>query len=187
MKTNLHEDYKALARALDDEELVENYLEREGYEEEYVAVLAEELAARGLSPDTLAPGDTATSILMKKKSDQELRAIYLDMEGTPEKTRKLAVAEATRRGLPVDTSEEAREEFLARQGQRGKHVFAGYIFSVLGGLIGLIIALDYVLSTRQLGDETVYKYDSTTRKDGKSMLVVLAIVVTLFTLVKVYG
>jgi hypothetical protein len=172
MTTNLHENFKARVSALDDEELVKNYLERG----EYIALLEKEVAARGLSPAPSASDDANTRLLLEKKSDGELRALYLDLDYTPAHLRQLVGEEAARRGIPVSAMEKVLDESRT-QGQRGKHVGAGYVLSWMGGLFGLFIALDYAFSKRRVADGTVYKYDSDTRNDGKLMLLIIAFVV----------
>jgi hypothetical protein len=172
MKTNLYEDFKARVSALDDEELMKNYPERG----EYIILLEKEVATRGLLLDKLASCDENTRLLLEKKSEEELRALYLDLDYTPECIRQLAGEEAARRGIPVDAMERALEE-SRMQGQRGKHVGAGYVLSWAGGWFGLFIALDYAFSKRRVADGTVYKYDRATRNDGKLMLFIIAFVV----------
>jgi hypothetical protein len=183
MKTNLQEDLKARVRALDDEKLVKDYLKREGYAKEYVTLVEEQLVARGLSPGDLTSEDAATSILMRKKSDKELHALYLDLQHTPARVRQLAEEEVKRRGQLVDTIEKVRVETRIRDGQCGEYIVAGYVFSVLlGGVIGLGFGLNYFFATRQLADgEVVHKYNRATRTNGAWMLVIAAIIITLFT------
>jgi hypothetical protein len=107
----------------------------------------------------------------------------------------MLIEELRNRGIPVEklTPKEASQQFLIKEktaeefqeidttierfGVPGKHIFAGYLFSVMGGLIGVIIACDYYFSTAfNNGERYVYKYDKTTRNDGKNMLIIIAIV-----------
>jgi hypothetical protein len=125
---------------------------------------------------------------MRKKSDKELRALYLDLEYTPARVRQLAEEEVRRRGQLVDTIEKARVETRVRRGKRGNYIVLGYVISVLGGPIGLAIAFTYACSKRRLADgEIVHKYDSITRSNGKWMLAIFAIIVTLFVLGEIFS
>ncbi|MDR2414579.1 MAG: hypothetical protein LBD64_06300 [Odoribacteraceae bacterium] len=159
METNqLQEIYKARVSELDDEALLKNYMEQEGYTREYIALLEEELRARKIS--LLDAFLSNQCIPKKRESDQKTRGIHY-----------MTIADL----LEIDARRE-REQYEARvrAGQRGKHVTAGYIFSVLVGIIGLFIALDYLYTKRVLNNETVYKYDSATRYHARWMLLLIA-------------
>jgi hypothetical protein len=112
----------------------------------------------------------------------------------------MLIEELRNRGIPVEklTTKEASQQFLIKEktaeefqeidttierfGLPGKHISAGYFFSLMGGLIGVIIACDYYFSTVYNNERYVYKYDKTTRNDGKNMLIIIAIVWSLVIL-----
>ena len=65
-----------------------------------------------------------------------------------------------------------------REGKQGYWgwIVAGYIFCVLGGLIGLVIGCIYVFSIQKTASgDKLYKYNESTRKHGKGMLILFAI------------
>jgi hypothetical protein len=186
MKTNdFIEDYRSIIESSTDEELVAIYFQQEGYEEEYVSLLVEELHARGLPPEKLTDEAAANALLISKKSDEELYEIYTHSSQYSQEWRALAEAEAMRRGLSVDVVAKAKDDAELAAGIEGKHIVAGFIFCLLGGIIGLIIGFDYAFSTRTNADgECFYKYDRATRTSGKWMLVLFAVVVTIFIAAK---
>lgn len=65
-------------------------------------------------------------------------------------------------------------------------IYVGYFFSVGGGFIGLIMGTHYAFSKKVMPDGSkVYTYDELTRKDGKLMLVISAIIFPLATIYKI--
>jgi hypothetical protein len=184
--TDFSEDYRSVIEALTDEEMVDTYLQREGYDEKYVALLVDALRARGLPPEELTSGEVAHALLASRKSDEELHAIYTSTTEYSSEWRSLAEAEATRRGLTVDAIAREKERALFEAGVPGKHVIAGFVFCFLGGIIGLIIGIDYVFSAKSNADgEQFYKYDKATRSAGKWMLALLAVVVTITIIARI--
>jgi hypothetical protein len=177
--TDYNENYRNLILACTDEELANKYLERNNYTSEYVGMLIEELHVRGIPLEKLTSQEAASAFLITKKSDEELRDIYTDMEGFPENIRELAELEIKRRGISIDHIEKEKKQKDLHKGAAGKHIVAGYIFSILGGLIGLFIAIDYLSSKVHTNEGKFYKYNDETRKAGKGMLIIFVIVVIL--------
>jgi len=71
---------------------------------------------------------------------------------------------------------QTKKEISVREGEQGSWIAAGYIFCVLGGLIGLVIGCKYVYSVQEtVSGDRFYKYNESTRKHGKRMLILFAI------------
>ncbi|MDR1459401.1 MAG: hypothetical protein LBI60_04230 [Bacteroidales bacterium] len=175
-------DYQKVIQSHTDRELTEIYLNANDYTEEFIALLLVELNKRGIPVEELTSKEKADLFLIRKKSDEELHDIYTDTLDYPQDLRTLAEEEAKRRGLSIDTIEQQKIEANSYKGVEGKHIIAGFLFSILGGVIGLIIALDYVFS--KTTDGAFYKYDENTRKSGKYMFIVLVISVTLTIVIR---
>ena len=83
---------------------------------------------------------------------------------------------------------QTKNETYVREGEQGGWIAAGYIFCVLGGLIGLVIGCKYVFSKREtVSGEEFYKYNESTRKHGKRMLILFAIMSVLFVIMTMIG
>jgi hypothetical protein len=65
----------------------------------------------------------------------------------------------------------------------GLWIIAGYVFSVLGGLIGVFIGLMLIWDTKKLpGGTKIYAYDSKARRHGK-MILVVALIMLILTII----
>jgi hypothetical protein len=171
-----------MIKSYTDEKLAEIYLQREDYDEIFVELTVEELGNRGIPPEKLTSEDEAMQFLMSRKTDEELRSIYI---GCDSQMQILAESEALRRGMSADELEKEKTIAALQRAIPGKHIFAGYLFSILGGLIGLIIAIDYIFSKNITEEGEFYKYDSFTRKAGKGMFVVFAISLIVFIIIQI--
>ncbi|MDR2804551.1 MAG: hypothetical protein LBB85_02765 [Dysgonamonadaceae bacterium] len=169
-----------------DTELVTHYVEREKYVDTYVDALIEELSFRGISPKELTSKDAAILYLFRKKTDGELRDTYLNIEEYPKKIRDLAEQEAVRRGLSIDIDGKKKAQAELREGVPGNPlvIVLGYFLSL--GIIGLVIALNYVFSQVYTNDGYVYKYNKNTRIAGVGMLALFVVSVVIAILSLIY-
>jgi len=112
-------------------------------------------------------------------SDDEL----IEIIANPTEWNKFDVEYARRlistRGIKIDEAEIAREQTrrseVLKEGIKAKKVvvFCGYLFSIIGGWIGLIIAISLRYTKRTLpNDEKVYYYDNRSRLHGNTMLMI---------------
>lgn len=60
-------------------------------------------------------------------------------------------------------------------------VIAGYIFAVLGGLIGIAIGAVIWKSTVKVEGEKKFKYDEASRKNGMYILILAVVMMVIFT------
>ncbi|MDR0606020.1 MAG: hypothetical protein LBG80_17160 [Bacteroidales bacterium] len=181
-KFDYSEDYRKSISSLTDEELVKKYFEREDYNENYINLLISEINHRKIPIEELTSKETAMQALILRKSDKELQDIYNDLDCDKE-MQLLAKQESIRRGLPIDTLEKEKKIAMLKQGVQGKHIVAGYLFSILGGLIGLIIAIDYLSSKEKTAEGVFYKYNKETRKSARGMLIAFVISSILFIMI----
>jgi hypothetical protein len=180
-------EYQEVIQSYTDSKLAEIYLHSDNYTKEFISLLLVELDKRGIPIDELTSKEKADLFLIEKKSDEELHEIYTDVLGSPKELRTLAEEEAQRRGLPIDIIKKQRIETRLLRGVKGKHILAGYVFSILGGLIGLIISLDYIYSKEHTADGSVYKYDKTTRKSGKIMVAINVAAAILYIIIAIHS
>jgi hypothetical protein len=177
-----------LVEANTDEELTTVYLNKGDYVPEYVAATVGELEKRGYRLDELVSEDAALWATIKQKSDEELLEIFTQMDEYTEQKRELVLKEIKNRNLYTEQLQKKMEHYQSElyKGIEGSHIVAGYVFCVLGGIIGLAIALQYLNATIKTADgELIYKYNESTRQAGKGMLIVFAIVVVLLVIVNV--
>ena len=79
-----------------------------------------------------------------------------------------------------------KNEFIQynRPGEK-RWIIAGYIFSVLGGLIGFIISLDFYLSGKKgIGQIKIYEYDDKTRRHGLNMIIINILIIVIWRILK---
>ncbi|MDR1553212.1 MAG: hypothetical protein LBS69_07105 [Prevotellaceae bacterium] len=176
-RENFNDEYQEMIKSYTDEELAEIYLLRADYDEAFIELTVEELGIRGIPVEKLTSENEAMQFLMSRKTDEELRNIYT---GCGNELQTFAEREAMRRGMSSEALEKEKTTAAMQRGVQGKHVFAGYLFSILGGLIGLFIALDYITATKSTDGGEFNKYNDSTRKAGKGMLIVFAISLTIF-------
>jgi hypothetical protein len=174
------EDYSKQISSLSAEELIEKYVERDHYSEEYVDLLIKELNHRNISPEQAKEG--RMQFYIQSRSDEELRVIYTDPE-QDKKLQVLAKQEGIRRELNMDEWEKEKNILLIRNGMPGKYIVLGYILSIFGfgllKLVGLSMALNYMFAKRYTHEGKFYKYNKFTRNAGKGMLIVFFILVIL--------
>ena len=108
----------------------------------------------------------------------------------------LALAKSILKSRKVELNlqhiEEQKQEQLDKlyEPERPKStwIYFGYFFSVAGGFLGLIMGTHYAFSKKVMPDGSkVYTYDELTRKDGKLMLIISAIIFPLATLIRVWA
>jgi hypothetical protein len=169
----------------EDTDLFNFYKKRSDYQPLFVKCLEEELAVRGYNVADIDSGDTNRLILNNKSNEQLINIItnYTDYNKGWD-----TIARTILESRGFDTlslySVAKNKTAILKDGKPGKHIIAGYIFSLLGGLLGLIIALDYTLAkVTTVNGEVFPKYNKKTRESGKIMLVIIAVVVTISIIV----
>ncbi len=169
-----------------EEKLISIYLQKDGYQPAFIDLVIEELKNRGFNPSELSSFEVAQNILVKKKTDEELIEIYTNPDDNENELVNLAEMEIENRNLPIHSinEEKAENEKSFKEGKQGDWITAGYVFSVLGGFIGLAIGCQYVFSTnKNVNGERFYKYNESTRKHGKRMLMLFAVMSVLYLMI----
>ena len=143
-------------------------------------------AARALMEEDLLKIDIPEEHYLLTSSDEELAEIV----GMPSEWSPFDVAHARRlakeRGIDPVSIEEKCEERSQKleQGTPASTslLFFGWLFSILGGLIGVGIAWSLCYMKEKTLEGEYFTYDAKSREIGKSMLL-LACVMTAFTII----
>lgn len=120
-------------------------------------------------------------LVIKNKPTSELVKIYVSSSDYKKEWEILVNEELKRRNFDVSTLslEKENEKKALAEGVEG-NIILGYILAVLGGIIGLIMAINYMSrKEKTVSGEKFYKYNDSTRRHGKNMLIVWFIVNTL--------
>jgi hypothetical protein len=110
---------------------------------------------------------------LEKRPDEELVKMFLHPEDYGEAFVALVPEILIERGIDVEgltASAGARQE---HEGKHGSFIVLGYLLSL--GLIGLFIGLTYATATVQTPDGAFPKYDESTRKAGRNMLIIFSL------------
>ncbi|VBB45717.1 conserved hypothetical protein [uncultured Paludibacter sp.] len=165
-------------KKMTDEQILTVIKNQGDYNSTFIEMVKEEIGLRGynFSIDELNDIDL---ILIKHKSTEDLVDIYVNPTDFNKKWELLAQQELSARNYDISALYIEKQNGLKilKQGIQGSHIILGYFLAVLGGIIGLIMALNYMnkkIST--ISGEKLYKYNETTRQHGKVMLIVWSIV-----------
>ena len=178
-------DFSNRLKIQTDEELVFSYFKKGDYQPIFIDLVIEELKNRGYNPSELSSYKVAQTILIKKKTDNELIKIYTNPDDYKKELVNLSKKEIENRKLPIDSinAEKTKNEILFREEEQGSYTAAGYIFGIIGGIIGIIIGCQYMLSKHEnINGDKFYRYNKSTRKHGKIILI-LSVVTIIFTII----
>jgi hypothetical protein len=160
-------------KKMSDEQVLTAIKNSADYDPYFIELAKEEIALRGydFSNSDLQSID---SLIIKHKSTDELIKIYVNSFDYKKEWNPLAENELKDRNFDINSlyAEKENGERILKEGIEGSHIFLGYILAVLGGIIGLIVLLNYMNKKILLtnGDK-VYKYNESTRSHGKTMLI----------------
>lgn len=125
-------------------------------------------------------------------TNEELYEVLLNSDEWNVFDYKLAQKILTNRGKTIDTEmlsslKKERLKILAKPEENQKPwIIAGYIFSLLGGGIGIIIGYSLWTSKKTLPNgERVYSYNSDDRNSGKTIFIIGLIIFPLALIIKI--
>lgn len=127
----------------------------------------------------LAEIDTEEQHYMDAFADKELLEVISSPKEWSKHDLEYAKKLAKQRGLDLNTANlsEARHAVIIEQVEATKAkasiIFIGYLSSLAGGWLGLVVAMHLKYKTQQIeGEAKVPYYDKAGRKDGDNMLVI---------------
>ena len=164
-------------KKMTDEQLLVSVKNKADYNPTFIEMAREEIALRGydLSISNL---ENIDKLLIEHKTTDELVSIYVNASDYKKEFEELSIDELKNRNYDISTLlvKNETEKMIIKEGVEGSHIFLGYVLAVFGGIIGLIVALNYMNKKLQMANgEKLYKYNQNTRKKGRNMLVVWAI------------
>jgi hypothetical protein len=125
-------------------------------------------------------------------TDDELYEVLVKSDEWSSFDYKLAQKLLINRGQKVDTEmldslKKERLKILAKPEENQKYwIIAGYLFSVLGGGIGIIIGYSLWTSKKTLPNgERIYSYKIEDRKSGRNIFIIGLIVFPILTTIKI--
>jgi hypothetical protein len=124
-------------------------------------------------------------------TDDELYEILLKADEWNEFDYKLAQKILIQRGKSVDTEllkalKKQRIELLAKPEENQKSwIMAGYIFAILGGLLGIFIGYSLWTSKKSLPNgQKVYSYNEKDRAHGKNIFYIGLIILLFYVIIR---
>ena len=125
-------------------------------------------------------------------TDEELYDILLKADEWNELDYKLAQKILTDRGKSIDTDllktlKRQRLESLAKPEENQKSwIIAGYVFAILGGLLGIFIGYSLWTSKKSLPNgQRVYSYNEKDRAQGKTIFYIGLIMIIFYMILKI--
>ncbi|WP_281231549.1 hypothetical protein [Flavobacterium gelatinilyticum] len=125
-------------------------------------------------------------------SDEELYEVLLKSDEWNVFDYKLAQKILTERGKAIDPEmlaalKKERLQILAKPEENQKPwIIAGYLFSLLGGGIGIVIGYSLWKSKKTLPNgERIYSYNENDRKHGKTIFIIGSIIFPFVVLIKI--
>lgn len=125
-------------------------------------------------------------------TDEELYDILLKADEWNELDYKLAQKILTDRGKSIDTDllktlKRQRLESLAKPEENQKSwIIAGYVFAILGGLLGIFIGYSLWTSKKSLPNgQRVYSYNEKDRTQGKTIFYIGLIMIIFYFILKI--
>lgn len=158
---------------MEDRNLLLAYSNKADYTPLFNQLAEEVLVLRGYVPSEVEDNDIDYLIIRKKEID-ELVEIYTNDSDYIKSWKELAENELKRRGFDMSTLYgvmSSNKQFL-KEGIQGRYIVLGYIFSFLGGLVGLAFGINYAFTSQTaVNGEKFPKYNRSTRSHGKAMLI----------------
>lgn len=158
---------------MEDRNLLLAYSNKADYNSLFNQLAEEELALRGYVPSEVEENNIDFLIIRKKEID-ELVEIYTNDSDYVKSWKELAENELKRRGFDISSlyGIKSRNKQFLKEGMQGRYIVLGYIFSFLGGLVGLAFAINYAFTSQTaVNGEKFPKYNRSTRSHGKAMLI----------------
>ncbi len=169
---------------MSDKDLLSVYKQRSDYQPLFIEMVENTLTLKGYD---LANADLEhiDAEVIKKKTTEELVEIFTNATDYAIGFSELAETELLTRGYDVSSLlvERTDNKKVLKAGRPGRYITVGYIIAFLGGLLALIMGINYACAKyTSVSGEKFPKYDTATRKHGKRILV-LAIASTIFQLI----
>ena len=165
--------FREKIKEMEDRNLLLAYSNKADYNSLFNQLAEEELALRGYVPSEVEENNIDFLIIRKKEID-ELVEIYTNDSDYVKSWKELAENELKRRGFDISSlyGIKSRNKQFLKEGMQGRYIVLGYIFSFLGGLVGLAFAINYAFTSQTaVNGEKFPKYNRSTRSHGKAMLI----------------
>lgn len=159
-------------KKMTDEQLLLSVKNKADYNPTFIEVAREEIALRGYDP-SISNLENIDKLLIEHKTTDELVSIYINASDYKKEFEELSIDELKNRNYDISELLALNEKGknILKQGVEGSHVFLGYVLAVFGGIIGFVVALNYMYKKLLLANgEKTYKYNQNTRKHGRNML-----------------
>lgn len=169
-----------------DEQILTVLKKQADYNPLFIELAMEEVAVRGYNVGEIDFQNIDLCII-KNKSTNELVKIYVSPSDYKKEWELLAREELKKRNFNIATlsPEKECEKKVLSDGIKG-NIALGYILAILAGFIGLFVAINYLVSkTKTVSGESFYKYNETTRRHAKKMLI-LWFVINIFVFIVMF-
>ncbi|MCI1780094.1 MAG: hypothetical protein LKI53_09100 [Bacteroidales bacterium] len=160
-------------KQMEDRDLLLSYTRKADYQPLFSDMVEEELALRGYDVSELEY-ENIDSLIIKRKETDDLVKIFTVPDDYPKGWGDLAKKELEKRKFDISSlfATAANNKKMLISGKQGRYIILGYIFSFLGGVVGLCFGFNYVLAKRSsVSGESYPKYNKNTRNHGKIMLI----------------
>lgn len=177
--------YKNIKK-MTDEQILTVLKKQADYNPLFIELAMEEVAVRGYNVGEIDFQNIDLCII-KNKSTNELVKIYVSPSDYKKEWELLAREELKKRNFNIATlsPEKESEKKVLSDGIKG-NIALGYILAILAGFIGLFVAINYLVSkTKTVSGESFYKYNETTRRHAKKMLI-LWFVINIFVFIVMF-
>lgn len=177
--------YKNIKK-MTDEQILTVLKKQADYNPLFIELAMEEAAVRGYNVGEIDFQNIDLWII-KNKSTNELVKIYVSPSDYKKEWELLAREELKKRNfnIAILSSEKENEKKVLSDGIKG-NIALGYILAILAGFIGLFVAINYLVSkTKTVSGESFHKYNETTRRHAKIMLI-LWFVINIFVFIVMF-
>lgn len=177
--------YKNIKK-MTDEQILTVLKKQADYNPLFIELAMEEAAVRGYNVGEIDFQNIDLWII-KNKSTNELVKIYVSPSDYKKEWELLAREELKKRNfnIAILSSEKENEKKVLSDGIQG-NIALGYILAILAGFIGLFVAINYLVSkTKTVSGESFHKYNETTRRHAKIMLI-LWFVINIFVFIVMF-
>ena len=165
-------------KKMSDEQVLTAIKNSADYDPYFIGLAKEEIALRGYDPSDSDLQDIDSTVIKHKTTD-ELVDIYVNSSDYKKEWESLAEKELKARDFDIDSlyAEKKNGEKMLKDGVAGSYIILGYILAIFGGLVGIVMALNYKYRKQELanGDKLPY-YDADTRRHANIMLILWGII-----------
>lgn len=185
----MKDNFKILVQEKTNEELVHIHNHQEDYNPDFLDCVNDEIKNRNL-PDSIfvetkTKEDDSECLDLSTLSDDELRELSTSLGEVNPGFIQDVMAEMEKRKFPEI---EHIEDPISEKKGSILGIIVGYIFSLLGGIIGIIFAYRYGWSTvKDSNGDEYYQYDESTRMHGKIMMYIDLTVIAIVIIIRFLG